>query len=244
MSALEESTLPLPEGMSGVASRVATAIRLQIIEGVLLPGDRLPEERMRGELSVSRSTLREGFHLLIRERLLVHRLSRGFFVRELSQDDISDLYAVRRVIECGALQRTTALKPAHLRDLAQAVAEGQAAADQGNWHMVAAASIGFHKALVALVDSDRLSGLIDQVLAEFRLSYAYMDDPGAFHAPFLVRNAAIAEQVSSGDIDGAAAALDAYFEDAERALLEHYAASDGPTKTAKNGRQSPMKKAL
>lgn len=211
-----------PEATSSAASRVAVAIRARIIEGSLLPGERLPEERVRAELGVSRSTLREGFQLLIRERLMVHRLSRGFFVRELSRSDISDLYAVRKVLECGALREVTLLPPQTLRDLSQAVMSGQQAADQADWHMVAAASIGFHEALVALAGSQRLTILARQVLAEFRLSYAYMSDPSSFHAPFLERNVEIAELVRSGNLEGAALALEAYLKDSETALLARY----------------------
>ncbi|MCW2130867.1 GntR family transcriptional regulator [Arthrobacter sp. VKM Ac-2550] len=228
MSAPAEASAT-PEATTSAASRVAVAIRTQIIEGSLLPGERLPEERVRAELGVSRSTLREGFQLLIRERLMVHRLSRGFFVRELSRSDISDLYAVRRVLECGALRQVTLLPPQTLRDLTHAVSKGQQAAEQADWHMVAAASIGFHEALAALAGSPRLTALARQVLAEFRLSYAYMSDPSSFHAPFLERNVQIAELVRSGDLEGGALALESYLQDSEEALLARYPASKSRT---------------
>lgn len=213
---------PTARGGAGAASRVATAIRAQIVEGSIAPGERLPEERMRAELGVSRSSLREGFQLLIQERLVVHRLSRGFFVRELSRADISDLYQARIVLECGALRQVTALSPQGLQRLAQAIASGQHAVRQGEWLRAAASSIGFHEALVALADSPRLSALARQVLAEFRLSYAYMSDPFSFHRPFAERNEEIADLVRSGDLEGGATALHAYLRDSEEALLAHF----------------------
>lgn len=219
-----------PAEATGAASRVARSIRTQIIEGSLIPGVRLPEERVRAELGVSRSSLREGFQLLIQERLLVHRLSRGFFVRELSRADISDLYAVRRVMECGALRQVTTLAPQQLRDLTRPITEGQNAAKNGDWHKVAAASIGFHESLVALAGSSRLSTLMSQVLAEFRLSYAYMSDPLSFHAPFLERHLGLAEQIRSGELEKAVDMLESYLRDAERALLLHYAEVEDQTK--------------
>lgn len=185
---------------------------------------------MRTELGVSRSSLREGFQQLIQERLLVHHLSRGFFVRELTRGDISDLYAVRRIVECGALRQVTTLSPQHLRDLTRAVTEGENAAGHQNWQKVAATSIGFHKALIALAGSPRLNALMNQVLAEFRLSYAYMSDPLDFHAPFLERHARIAEEVLSGELEAAAASLHAYLLDAETALLSRYGGPEGQTK--------------
>ena len=65
-------------------SRVADALRDPVIEGELLPGAELSQERVQDALGVSRSTLREALQVLVRERLLVHELSRGVFVRRLS----------------------------------------------------------------------------------------------------------------------------------------------------------------
>src|SRR5690625_1685792 len=113
------------------ATGVAETIREQILAGEIVPGQRLPEERMRTELGVSRSSLREGFRTLIQERLLVHRLSRGFFVRELSRADISDLYRARRVIECGALREIETLSPVGLQGLARSLEAGRRGVAEG-----------------------------------------------------------------------------------------------------------------
>src|SRR5882672_3478986 len=87
---------------TGAANRVADALREQIAAGRLAPGSRLSEDAFRRTYGVSRSTLREAFRLLIGERLLVHQLSRGVFVRQLGPGDVSDLYEVRRIVECAA----------------------------------------------------------------------------------------------------------------------------------------------
>lgn len=212
------------------ASRVASIIRSQIVEGELQPGSRLPEDQVRADLKVSRSSLREGFQRLVSERLLVHQLSRGFFVRQLSRQDISDLYKVRRIVECAALRGVSVLRPTHLYELARALEDGKSAAAIGDWTKVATASIRFHEALVALADSDRLTTLMQQVLAEFRLSYAFMTDPNRFHSAFLGRNQDIADLVRTGDLEGAARALERYLADAEAVLLEQYSVEETSSK--------------
>lgn len=207
---------------NSTASRVADTLRTGIIEGRFQPGVRLSEERVRGALGVSRSTLREAFQLLIRERLLVHELSRGVFVRELTIRDISDLYHVRRVLECSALRQVEVLPPAGLRRMMAAIEDGHQAVEVEQWSMVAAASIRFHEALVGLAGSERLDSLVTQVLAEFRLAYAYMRDTHKFHTRFLDQHTGIAEAVRSGDLDGAARLLEDYLRAAERAVLANY----------------------
>jgi len=210
------------EPRDSAASRVADRLREMVLAGELQPGQRLSEERVRAELGVARSTLREAFQLLLRERLLVHHLSRGVFVRELTRDDVSDLYRVRRVVECGALAEVETLRPAELRRLSEALADGHAAAHRADWQAVAAASIRFHQTLVATAGSARLDALVTQVLGEFRLAYARMDDTEAFHEAFLARNVEIADRIRSGDLAGAVALLQDYLRDSERALLARY----------------------
>ncbi|WP_255945713.1 GntR family transcriptional regulator [Streptomyces odontomachi] len=207
---------------SGAASRVADALRTQIVSGELKPGSRLSEERVREAHGVSRSTLREAFQRLIRERLLVHELSRGVFVRQLSRADVADLYEVRRIVECAAVRRIRTLTPAGLRRLSGAISDGLAAREELRWDDVAAASIRFHEALVALVGSERLNAMMSGVLAEFRLAYAQMGDVRTFHAGFLERHREIASALYSGDVEGAADLLEVYLADAEEALLKEY----------------------
>jgi DNA-binding GntR family transcriptional regulator len=204
------------------ASRVADMVRARVIDGELLPGAKLSQERVQEALGVSRSTLREALQLLIRERLLVHHLGRGVFVRELSMADISDLYRVRRIVECAALQRIEVIHPTGLRALRAAIEDGRAAAAEQRWGHVAAASIRFHEALVALAGSERLDEMVREVLAEFRLAYAFMHDTQAFHARFLQRHTGIADAVGSGDLELAASLLDSYLADAEREVLASY----------------------
>ncbi|SEJ77848.1 transcriptional regulator, GntR family [Arthrobacter sp. yr096] len=213
---------PKVQGPASAPNRVASAIRDQIIDGTLVPGVRLPEERMRSELGVSRSSLREGFQILIQERLLVHVLSRGFFVRELSRADIADVFTARRTIECAALLEATALQPQHLQAMARAVTEGREGVEQRDWQKVAAANIRFHEAVVAFADSERLNIMMRQVLTEYRLSYQYMSSPYAYHAPYLERNVRIADQIRSGDLAGAADALRIYLHESEELLLADF----------------------
>jgi DNA-binding GntR family transcriptional regulator len=210
------------EPRESAASRVADRLRELVLAGDLLPGQRLSEEAVRAQLGVARSTLREAFQLLLRERLLVHHLSRGVFVRELTRQDVSDLYQVRRVVECGALAEVETLRPDTLRRLSLALADGHEAAARADWQAVAAASIRFHQALVGLAGSARLDALVTQVLGEFRLAYARMDDTEAFHEAFLARNVEIADHVRSGDLAGARELLRDYLRDSERALVARY----------------------
>lgn len=209
---------PLPTEASA-AARVANGIRSLIVDGELQPGAKLAEERMRAQLAVSRSTLREGLQLLVRERLVIHILSTGFFVRRLGRDDIADLMTTRKVIECGALTGVSTVTRTGLARVQEAVAEGHRAAELGHWQTVAAASIEFHRGLVALAGSPRLDALIAQTLAEFRLAYGYMEDPLAFHVAYLRKHGTVVGLLKENSPAAAAEYLRTYLADSRSDLL-------------------------
>lgn len=214
------STDPLPTE-SSAAARVADGIRTRIMTGELQPGSKLPEEKMRSQLEVSRSTLREGMQLLVRERLVIHILSTGFFVRRLGRDDINDLMTTREVVECGALSAVISVPSSGLARVSTAVENGNHAAELGHWQEVAAASIEFHRGLVALAGSTRLDALITQILAEFRLAYGYMDDPLAFHLTYLKKHETIVHLLQQDSPKAAAEYMRTYLGESRSDLLLH-----------------------
>ncbi|MEC3978625.1 GntR family transcriptional regulator [Amycolatopsis sp. H20-H5] len=207
---------------SGTAERVAAILRQRITEGVFLPGTRLSEPAISAALGVSRNTLRESFQLLAHERLAVHELNRGVFVRELTADDIEDLYVVRRLTECGALRRASERPSAPLDAVAQALASGRSSASEEDWQSVGTASIAFHQALADLAGSERISATMRQVLAETRLFFVLTENTRTFFEPYLDRHERILRELSHGRFTAAEGALDRYLRDAEKQLLAAY----------------------
>ncbi|MCX2183954.1 GntR family transcriptional regulator [Streptomyces sp. SKN60] len=219
-------------GRTSTAERVADILRTRIAEGFFPPGTRLSEDGIGGALGVSRNTLREAFRLLTHERLLVHRLNRGVFVRVLTVDDVADLYRTRRLVEC-AVVRGLGLgleEPLFVLDaLAAAVAEGQEAARNGDWKGVSTANIHFHRELVALAGSARTDELMRGVLAELRLAFHVVDDARALHEPYLQRNREILDALESGRFDRAEQLLAGYLDDSRTRIVAAYAkAVDAP----------------
>src|SRR3954453_3061387 len=116
-------------GRTSTAERVSDILRSRIADGFFPPGTRLSEDSIGSALGVSRNTLREAFRLLTHERLLIHELNRGVFVRVLTVEDVIDIYQVRRLIECAAV-RNLGMPPYDLGKAEAAVAEGEKAAKE------------------------------------------------------------------------------------------------------------------
>ncbi|GAA0620621.1 GntR family transcriptional regulator [Streptomyces crystallinus] len=209
-------------GRTSTAERVADILRTRVAEGYFPPGERLAEDAIGKALGVSRNTLREAFRLLTHERLLVHELNRGVFVRILAVGDVEDIYRTRRLVECAVVQGLGEA-PYALEALDRAVADGEGAARRHDWKGVSTANIHFHRELVALAGSARTDELMRGVLAELRLAFHVVDDPKRLHQPYLIRNREILEALRAGDRTGAARSLADYLDDSRRQLVKAYA---------------------
>ena len=93
------------QGNQSLADEVAEILRNRILHGEYEMGEKLTECRIASELKVSRTPIRDAFRQLEKEQLVEYIPNKGCFARGFSQEDMSDIYAVRRVIEELAVRR-------------------------------------------------------------------------------------------------------------------------------------------
>ncbi|MFD5803330.1 MULTISPECIES: GntR family transcriptional regulator [unclassified Streptomyces] len=208
-------------GRTSTAERVSDILRSRIAEGYFPPGTRLSEDSIGGALGVSRNTLRESFRLLTHERLLVHELNRGVFVRVLTVEDVEDIYRTRSLVEC-AVVRGLGEPPYALEGLAGAVEDGRRSAREGDWKAVGTANIHFHRELVALAGSERTDELMRSVFAELRLAFHVVDDPRRLHEPYIARNAELLTALENGERETAERLLAVYLDNSLKRVVEVY----------------------
>lgn len=215
---------------------LAEELRKRIVDGYFPPGTQLSEEALGAALDVSRNTLREAFRLLCHEKLAVHRPNQGVFVRTLTADDIKDVYLLRTIIECAALDSVRLDTSAAFDSLAAAVREGEKAAARGDWKAVGTADMRFHEAIASLASSSRINELMKGILAETRLAFHAIPDPQQLHEPYLSWNGNILELLKAGQLEAAKQALVQYLRCAERFVLDGFqlAAAQSPP-----GRRKP-----
>jgi DNA-binding GntR family transcriptional regulator len=204
--------------LEGSAARAVRGLRDRMINGELAPGVSLPEAKWAAVLGVSRNTLREAFSTLIEEQLLVREPHRGVFVATLTPAQISDVYRVRVLLECSALERAPT-DPPEASAMRAAVEAGRTAAGQRRWREAGTANMHFHEHIVALAGSPRLDAWMRQLTAELRLSFFSAPDLEALHRPFVALNDDITRAYESGDARGAAILLRDYLLTSERIVL-------------------------
>ena len=201
----------------------AGILRENIIAGHLKPGQRLSEQQLVEELSVSRNTLREAFRLLIHENLLDHELNRKISVRKLTEDNVVEIYRTRKFVECNAIRPLAEPPEKGLAAVRKAVADGDAAAADGRWQDLGTANIHFHQAIAALAGIETLDILMAGKFAELRLVFHAMPDRRRFHEPYLAGNHEILDLLETGDGQRAAQRLAEYLDVAEAQLRRAYA---------------------
>lgn len=119
-----------------VAEQIAATLGDRIISGALAPGDRLLEQDIADEFSVSRGPVRDAIHLLEREGLVTVLPRRGALVTDLSAEDVQEIFEIRAgLLEVVARKIAAARDPELLAVLKAGVAKLQRLArmadDQG-----------------------------------------------------------------------------------------------------------------
>ena len=89
--------------------QVLMNLRSRLAQGEIAPGLRIVEAAESERLGVSRGTIREALRQLEQEGLIVRSPRRDVHVRELTSQEIVDLYAVRGALESLAIRAVCAL---------------------------------------------------------------------------------------------------------------------------------------
>lgn len=209
---------------AGRSQRVADVVRRAILDGTYGLGARLSEPQICTELGVSRNTLREAFRMMAEERLVVHELNRGVFVRVPSTQDVSELYDARRLVECAAVRGHPG-GAGGLEGVAAALDRAERKAAALDWIGVGTADIDFHRELTAL-GSTRIVALMQSIWNEMRLAFHVVGRPDDFHGSYLERNRFILDALATRGGPVAAAMLQTYLDEAEQQVLAAYRRRD------------------
>lgn len=151
-----------------LTSRAMADIRRKIVNLRLLPGVRISDSEMAGELGLSRTPVREALIRLAEQGLVEARHNRGFRVKDLTPGEVRDLYEVREALESLAVRKATELlTEAGATRLKEEDAAYRKLLGKGNLPALDAADDAFHRAIAELSGNrllaDSLSGLADRV---------------------------------------------------------------------------------
>lgn len=221
---------PVARTKSGDQSRaeaVFEALRADLIEGRIEPGERLKLPTLVERFGVSMTVVREALTRLTEQRMVVAVPNRGFSVMPLSVEDLKDLTHVRLrletmvlrdSIERGALDWETGVVAAH-----HALNRTPMLDDKGELNVAKmCAHRDFHRALGNGCGSPRLIELVDNVRDSAELYRAWTRSIAHdYKRDVQEEHDAIVRAVLAHDADAASAALRYHIERSTAALVRH-----------------------
>ncbi|HEX3690229.1 MAG TPA: GntR family transcriptional regulator [Solirubrobacteraceae bacterium] len=153
--------------------QVLHELRAAILAGRIKPTEQLPEVALAQAFGTGRSAIREAIRHLVQEGLVITEINRGARVRPVSTPDLIDVYRARTAIEVGAvgalLERpgfeVAPLRAAQQRIVALSPADG---AETPSRELIEA-DIDFHRVMVSLAGSPRLSRAHEPLAAESQM---------------------------------------------------------------------------
>lgn len=149
-----------------------------ICDSRLLPGTRLPEDTLADTFGASRTIIRKVLQRLAHEGLIDIRPNRGAQIAEPSVPEARDIFATRRILECGALAEMSGKIGAQdLATLKALIAQEDEAQHKGDRAAAIRLSGDFHIQLVALAGNNVLSQLVSQLIARSSLIIATYGSP-------------------------------------------------------------------
>ena len=140
---------------------VLRELRVQIASGQLEPGQQVVQDSLAASLGVSRVPLREALKVLEGEGQVIYHPHRGYFVANLSIDDLVEVYRIRSILEDEALRvGVPLLTDEDIEYLEDILSDVESAATSGDVSAVTAANRKFHFALFEASNMPRLVRMI------------------------------------------------------------------------------------
>ncbi|MGO1050129.1 GntR family transcriptional regulator [Crossiella sp. CA198] len=200
---------------------IAETLREAIITGELPPGEKLRQDQLGAEFGVSAAPVREALAQLESEGLVVHAPNRGSFVAEITERELREVLAPLRLhLERYALDRAVESGRDKLCDqLAEVVAQMDAAARRADLRAVTEADVRFHRTLVEAGGSPQTSQLWGSIQWRLRVQFQGLGDPARRLHRITEEHAVLLEVIRAGDADARYAALDEHIVQAVATLL-------------------------
>ncbi len=139
-------------------------LKEKILNLEIQPGEQVNIEEVTEKLGVSRTPVREAFLKLASEGLIEVRPRVGYFVVDITEQDIKDLFEVREIIETRATKKAAALlSDQELKNMQALIDESYDAVEAGDYQQFLANEIRFHGYLKDHIENKRLSAVMDSL---------------------------------------------------------------------------------
>ncbi len=200
---------------------IADRLREDILDGHLPAGTRLVEADLASRFGVSRGPIRDALADLSRSGLAVDLPRRGTSVASLREDDLAEVYEVRRALEEGAVRMAIARATAEdLAEMDRLLNATEAAYHAGPLPAAWEADMAFHRIYCRMAGNGRLLALFDNLASQtvLLMRTALTEHASLAWTPPVEVHRHIADAIRACDVDAAVRAVAAHYQYTEDRL--------------------------
>ncbi|WP_105372845.1 GntR family transcriptional regulator [Neorhizobium huautlense] len=203
--------------------RIYEEIVRLIVSGELPSGVSIDEKLLTERLQVSRTPFREAIGTLAKEGLIEIKPYRGFFVRSFSRKEVSDLYELRKTLECFAVELAVPqMSDAHIAGFERILDEAVAALRRGDLETYGARDREFHETIAELSGSAPLIETLSRLALQIQICRAIANESKEFAERAAEERDQILQAFRARDIPQAKALMHAHISDVQQAVLARF----------------------
>ena len=204
---------------------VYARLRDLILSNVFRAGQKLVDRDLAEQLGVSRTPVREALGRLAMMGLVEARSRRGYYVRQYTAKEMTDLYEFRKILEVNAARLAAQnAEPAHIREFEDILIRSEElAANPTNHARTVELDLEIHNLIARASGNDSLHQAIHNLMDKVRCFIwvdwvdASLADPVSIAAAHREHQGLI-ERIIAKDADGAADQLGALIDNARDGL--------------------------
>ncbi|MFC3676095.1 GntR family transcriptional regulator [Ferrovibrio xuzhouensis] len=210
---------PRPVDDATIYDSVYTAI----VEHIIMPGTKLPEDVLARAFGVSRTRIRKVLQALAHDNLVTLQHNRGASVAKPGVQEAREVFAARRVVETGiaaelarraAARQITAAQMASMRAFVAREHAAETARDRRRSINLAGE---FHLELAKLLDNASLAGFLRALVSRTSLIIAVYEAPGNSMCSH-EEHGILLDRLAAGDATGAVAYMEEHLQRLEDGL--------------------------
>lgn len=194
-----------------ISSKVYSHLKENILSGEISAGAHLLEAQIAKQMGISRAPIREAFLQLEADGLVEVRANQGTFVRDLSIDDVREIYTARCLIE-GYAASLAAKRATHedIERLRQSLNDVLDTAKKGDYQATVVADFNMHRTIWQMSGHKILFDILQRLENQIRMFMA-MQAPLFEHLYDSVKDhKEIFEYISRGDSEAAKSSTEAH----------------------------------
>jgi DNA-binding GntR family transcriptional regulator len=155
-------------------TEVVDMLRDAIVTGKLKPGERLKENGLASQMSVSRSPIREAFRQLEQEGLIISIPNQGSFVKVFDEDDVREIFTLRAALEdlaCEIILKEKKLQPDDLERLEAYIEQQKEAVEAWDFDRLTKLDMDFHEFICKKSGLERLLKMWQSLRAQIQVLF-------------------------------------------------------------------------